>query len=87
MEPYKTRPELLNILLGMLKSEQARSIRREVIRLLGLLGALDPFKYKSFTGEVDAVGDTGMAISLHESKEKKEGKKFCFLLCFFVFIK
>ncbi len=73
-EPYKSRPDLLNILLAMLRSEQGRSIRREVIRLFGLLGALDPFKYKIFTGEVDTVGDTGMAISLYESREKKEGK-------------
>eukprot|EP00124_Ichthyophonus_hoferi_P006141 Ihof_evm1s1243 gene=Ihof_evmTU1s1243 len=46
MKPYITHPKLLDILLNFLKTEQAPSIRHEVVKVLGILGALDPYKYK-----------------------------------------
>ncbi|KAL8588022.1 hypothetical protein ACOMHN_026139 [Nucella lapillus] len=46
VEPYSKYPSLLEVLLNFLKIEQAPSIRREVIRVLGLLGALDPHKHR-----------------------------------------
>ena len=45
--PYKKYPNLLEILLGFLQTETSTQIRRETIRILGLLGAIDPFEYKS----------------------------------------
>ena len=42
--PYHQFSNLLDVLFNLLKTEQTRGIRREVIRVLGLLGALDPYK-------------------------------------------
>ncbi|RDD40512.1 Serine/threonine-protein kinase mTOR [Trichoplax sp. H2] len=46
VEPYSRYPNLLETLLSFLKTEQSKSIRRETVRVLGLLGALDPYKHK-----------------------------------------
>eukprot|EP00004_Rigifila_ramosa_P027283 TRINITY_DN882_c0_g1_i1.p1 TRINITY_DN882_c0_g1~~TRINITY_DN882_c0_g1_i1.p1 ORF type:complete len:2377 (-),score=590.06 TRINITY_DN882_c0_g1_i1:39-6899(-) len=46
IEPYIKYPNLLNIILGMLKTEQSPPIRRELVKVLGILGALDPYKHK-----------------------------------------
>jgi phosphatidylinositol kinase/protein kinase (PI-3 family) len=46
IEPYKRYPNLLEILMGFLQTETSKQIRRETIRILGLLGAIDPFEYK-----------------------------------------
>ncbi|CAH8510940.1 unnamed protein product [Schistosoma margrebowiei] len=70
--PYKRYPQLLNILLGMLKREEIKCIRQEVLRALGVLGALDPFKFKLYSGQVDTYGDTGIAVSHHEVVERKD---------------
>ena len=45
IEPYHKYPNLLDILFNFLKTEHTRGLRREVIRVLGLLGALDPYKH------------------------------------------
>eukprot|EP00117_Sycon_ciliatum_P040328 scpid3818/ scgid5118/ Serine/threonine-protein kinase mTOR; FK506-binding protein 12-rapamycin complex-associated protein 1; FKBP12-rapamycin complex-associated protein; Mammalian target of rapamycin; Mechanistic target of rapamycin; Rapamycin target protein 1 len=45
-EPYCRYPHLLEVLLNILKTETVQTIRRESMRVLGLLGALDPYKYK-----------------------------------------
>nr|CAH8842728.1 unnamed protein product [Trichobilharzia regenti] len=70
--PYKRYPQLLNILLGMLKREEIKCIRQEVLRALGVLGALDPFKFKLYSGQVDTYSDTGIAVSHHEVAERKD---------------
>ncbi|RUP43431.1 hypothetical protein BC936DRAFT_137191, partial [Jimgerdemannia flammicorona] len=46
IEPYHKYPALLDILINILKTEQNNSIRRETVKLLGILGALDPYKHK-----------------------------------------
>ena len=46
IEPYKKYPNLLEILLNFLQNETSMEIRRETIRILGLIGAIDPFEYK-----------------------------------------
>ncbi len=45
IEPYHKYPNLLDVLFNFLKTEHATGVRREVIRVLGLLGALDPYKH------------------------------------------
>lgn len=40
-------PKLLEIVLNEVKTEQAPSIRQEVVKVLGILGALDPYKQKT----------------------------------------
>ncbi|CAG9112203.1 unnamed protein product [Plutella xylostella] len=51
--PYMENPNLMNMLLGFLKTEQQVRDRRETIRVLGLLGALDPYKHKVNRGMID----------------------------------
>jgi FKBP12-rapamycin complex-associated protein len=46
IDPYVDYPALLNILISFLKSEQAGSIRRETVKLIGVLGALDPYRHQ-----------------------------------------
>ncbi len=45
MEPYIRYPDLLGDLLTILKSEQSQMIRKEAVKTVGILGALDPYKY------------------------------------------
>jgi FKBP12-rapamycin complex-associated protein len=45
--PFFDYPQLLDILLGLIKTENNKMIRKEVIEVLGILGSLDPYKYKS----------------------------------------
>lgn len=58
VSPYHKYPFLIDILINFLKTEQQRSIRRETIRVLGLLGALDPYKHKINKGLIDSQKDT-----------------------------
>ena len=45
IDPYLKYPNLLGILINFLKTEQQLSIRRETMKVLGILGALDPYKH------------------------------------------
>lgn len=50
IQPYLDYPDLLDILVNITRSEQQGSLRKETIKLLGILGALDPYKHQvSFT--------------------------------------
>lgn len=71
VEPYHKYPQLLEILLTFLKMEQAPTIRREVIRVLGLLGALDPHKYRMITGQ-----DKASEAAVSKSEKKKDDGDF-----------
>ena len=53
IQPYQEFPTLLELLLSFLKTEQLVTIRRETLRVLGLLGALDPYKHKMNLGHID----------------------------------
>ncbi|KAK7077632.1 hypothetical protein SK128_008818 [Halocaridina rubra] len=69
VHPYTQHPTLLDVLLSFLKTEQQPAVRRETIRVLGLLGALDPYKHKMNTGMIKIHEDTGVAvISITETK-------------------
>lgn len=46
IQPLLDFPQLLGILINILKSENSPAIRRETVRLIGILGALDPYKHK-----------------------------------------
>lgn len=65
--PYHKYPILIDILINFLRNEQRRSIRRETIRVLGLLGAMDPYKHKMNKGLIDSQKDT-VLISLSDYK-------------------
>jgi FKBP12-rapamycin complex-associated protein len=42
IDPYKEHPELLAILKNIIKTEPAGPLRREAVKLIGVLGAIDP---------------------------------------------
>jgi len=48
IEPYIKYPNLLNILISILKTEQNMVIRRQTVKVMGILGALDPYKHKVY---------------------------------------
>ncbi|KAM4652055.1 serine/threonine-protein kinase mTOR [Discoglossus pictus] len=75
VEPYRKYPSLLEVLLNFLKTEQNQGIRREAIRVLGLLGALDPYKHKVNIGMIDQSRDAS-ALSLSESKVNQDSADY-----------
>ncbi|KAL1876357.1 hypothetical protein VTK73DRAFT_9536 [Phialemonium thermophilum] len=47
IEPYLEYPQLLELLQGIIRGEsQHAPLRQETIKLMGILGALDPYKYQ-----------------------------------------
>nr|DBA16552.1 TPA: hypothetical protein GDO54_003933 [Pyxicephalus adspersus] len=75
VEPYRKYPSLLEVLLNFLKTEQNQGIRREAIRVLGLLGALDPYKHKVNIGMIDQSREAS-ALSLSESKANQDSADY-----------
>ena len=67
VQPYHTFPNLIDILINFLKTETDLSIRRETIRVLGLLGALDPYRHKINRGLIDSQNDN-ILISISDVK-------------------
>ena len=51
IDPYKDRPELLPILIGIVKVEPSGPLRSETIRVMGILGALDPYRHQVIVEE------------------------------------
>lgn len=66
VQPYTEYPVLLDVLLNFLKTEQQSYIRRETIRVLGLLGALDPYKHKINRGEIDYYPEAPVLIPMSD---------------------
>ncbi len=56
VEPYNKHPQLLVDLLNFLRTEQRPAIRKQTLGLLGLLGALDPYKHRMNLGQIDTRG-------------------------------
>lgn len=46
VSPYLKYRSLLATVVRILKTEQSTTVRRETIRVMGVLGALDPYRYK-----------------------------------------
>ena len=53
--PYLEYPQLLGVLLRML-SEGAVTVRREVMKVLGIIGALDPHTHKLNLAQLQGEG-------------------------------
>ena len=51
--PYLQWKGLMRVLLNLLRVGVAWGVRREVMKLIGVLGALDPYRYKDLVGEVE----------------------------------
>ncbi|ODN03392.1 Serine/threonine-protein kinase mTOR, partial [Orchesella cincta] len=70
--PYQKFPLLLDTLLTYLKTEQQHFVRRGTIRVLGLLGALDPYKHKMHLGQIDVEGSATALVSMTDPKSEIE---------------
>ncbi|KAI9820202.1 MAG: phosphatidylinositol kinase- protein kinase tor1 [Pycnora praestabilis] len=57
IDPYVEYPQLLPILVNIVRTEQTGSLRKETIKLMGILGALDPYKHQVY-------GDTFIKLTL-----------------------
>jgi FKBP12-rapamycin complex-associated protein len=53
--PYLEYPQLLGVLLRML-SQGAVTVRREVMKVLGIIGALDPHTHKLNLAQLQGEG-------------------------------
>lgn len=62
IDPYFDQPTLLPIITSILKSETSSHVRREALRVLGILGALDPYRNPSTLGQVGG-NDIGIGSS------------------------
>ncbi|KAL2916207.1 phosphatidylinositol kinase-related protein kinase tor1 [Polyrhizophydium stewartii] len=59
VEPYVNYPNLLNFLIMIVKTDQNAAIRRETAKVIGILGALDPYRHKIISSPSDqAAGDS-----------------------------
>ncbi|KAL7080367.1 hypothetical protein ACQ4LE_000271 [Meloidogyne hapla] len=73
VEPYKDYPDLLEILLQLLKTELSSSMRRLTMRVLGIIGALDPYTYKVYIGKVHShIRSRSLALTLPNSGEPND---------------
>lgn len=57
IEPYTKYPTLLGTLVNILKTESVQNTRRETVKVLGILGALDPYKQVVRDSMEDDVND------------------------------
>ncbi|PWN43039.1 putative TOR1-1-phosphatidylinositol 3-kinase [Ceraceosorus guamensis] len=62
VDPYLKYRSLLATVIRILKTESAPAVRRETIRVMGILGALDPYRYKLLEKTTeDGVPEAGKA--------------------------
>lgn len=69
VDPYKDHPELLDMLLKLLKTEMSLSMQRLTIKVLGIIGALDPYTYKVYLGRVHSSQTKSLALTLPNSND------------------
>ncbi|TIB14647.1 hypothetical protein E3P89_00930 [Wallemia ichthyophaga] len=62
IEPYLRYPGLLDALVKILQTDQTPSTRTETVRVMGLLGALDPYKHKDIEKPVSDVTTESVTI-------------------------
>jgi FKBP12-rapamycin complex-associated protein len=71
IDPYLDHPELLVILINIIKTEAHEYLRQDAIKLVGVLGALDPYKFQQLSEavaekqnntEVQAVSDVALLM-------------------------
>lgn len=71
IQPYLDYPHLLDLLVNIIQGEPQGSLRKETIKLLGIVGALDPYKNQQIMEtspevrlrkESQAVSDVGLIM-------------------------
>ncbi|KAF0691141.1 Aste57867_17565 [Aphanomyces stellatus] len=79
VQPYVTYPKVLHVLLDLLQHTAATpwSLRREAMKTMGILGALDPYKYKLCLSRITLdVPDSPLPSTLDEEKQQIELQLF-----------
>eukprot|EP01114_Cavostelium_apophysatum_P008932 TRINITY_DN21_c0_g2_i1.p1 TRINITY_DN21_c0_g2~~TRINITY_DN21_c0_g2_i1.p1 ORF type:complete len:2332 (-),score=773.36 TRINITY_DN21_c0_g2_i1:268-7263(-) len=73
IEPFIKYPRLLDTILNEIQIETSPAIRKEVIKVFGILGALDPYKHKLnqllLEGRQDEEMGTGKTQKTSDTKE------------------
>ncbi|KAI1717889.1 FAT domain-containing protein [Ditylenchus destructor] len=69
VDPYKDYPGLLDTLLKFLKTELSVSMRRQTMKVLGIIGALDPYTHKVYLGTVHSHKSKSLALSLPNAND------------------
>lgn len=67
MIPYTQFPQLLGLLLRLLNSDLLESARRDVLKVLGIMGALDPHLHKRNQQHLQGPHGEGTRIAGAES--------------------
>jgi serine/threonine-protein kinase mTOR len=49
IDPYLDHPQLLGILINIIKTESHEYLRQDAIKLVGVLGALDPYRFQQIS--------------------------------------
>ncbi|KAL7715068.1 Serine/threonine-protein kinase TOR [Entamoeba marina] len=57
VELYASYPELLDLLMELINSERSQRIKTELVTVVGVMGALDPSKYRQFNAVESIVVD------------------------------
>ncbi|KAJ8330853.1 phosphatidylinositol kinase- protein kinase tor1 [Batrachochytrium dendrobatidis] len=74
IDPYTKYPTLLTLLIQILKTEPNHNIRRHAVKAVGIIGALDPYRYKntSVTGNVPVsdVAEASALMSLNPTSDE-----------------
>lgn len=82
VDPYWKYKNLLDVLLNVLRTEHSPFVRREAIKVLGLLGAVDPYEHKINIGLIDQSG-TDYMVDSAASLSEVQGKFLFHLFCCF----
>jgi FKBP12-rapamycin complex-associated protein len=70
IRPYFDHPHLLSTLLDALRGEPSWEVRHEVIKVIGIIGAVDPYRHAAATSSVDGAP----VDSKDESTRVRSGK-------------
>lgn len=72
VDPYWKYKSLLEILLNIFRAEQSIYARREATKVLGLVGAVDPYEHKIKIGLIDQSGSD--YLTDNTSQQEAQGK-------------
>ncbi|KAH7327672.1 atypical/PIKK/FRAP protein kinase [Rhizoctonia solani] len=64
--PLLDCPQLMPIFNRILRTEQNQNVRRETIRLMGIIGALDPYKRKEKLADLDEATNEAVKTNPHD---------------------
>ncbi|KAF8749146.1 Atypical PIKK FRAP protein kinase, partial [Rhizoctonia solani] len=64
--PLLDYPQLMPIFNRILRTEQNQNVRRETIRFMGIIGALDPYKRKGKLADVDEATNEAVKTNPHD---------------------